>query len=70
MSEPLVPAEKPAKRRRFGLRGSQVLYGLVFATGFLLGMGFHFQQWSAQEPAGMTMYLLFGVVTTLGFASL
>lgn len=70
MADPAVPQTKPAKQRLFGLRGSQFLYGLVFVASFALGLGFHFQQWSSGEPAGMSTYLLFAGVISVGFGSL
>lgn len=70
MADSTVPAPKPRRKRRLGPRGTQILYGSVFAVTFILGAGFHFKQWSAHTPAGMTSYVLFGALTTAGFAAL
>ncbi|MDA0875659.1 MAG: hypothetical protein O3C45_11450, partial [Bacteroidetes bacterium] len=70
MADSPVPMPSKASKRRLGLRGTQILYGTVFVGAFALGMGFHFKQWSAHAPAGLTAYLLFGGLITVGFAAL
>ena len=50
------------------MRGSLILSGILVAVSWVLSMGFHFQQWTTQEPASTSMYLLFSAITTAGFA--
>lgn len=70
MADSALPAPTPGSKRRLGLRGMQILFGSVFVVAFALGMGFHFKQWSAHTPSGLSSYLLFAGLTTAGFASL
>jgi sigma-B regulation protein RsbU (phosphoserine phosphatase) len=70
MADTKAPVPAQSVTRRFGMRGTQILYGSVFFAAVVLGMGFHFKQWGAHQPSGLTTYLLFGGLTTLGFAAL
>lgn len=70
MADTKAPVPAQSVTRRFGMRGTQILYGSVFFAAVVLGMGFHFKQWGAHQPSGLTTYLMFGGLTTLGFAAL
>lgn len=68
--ERLDTIPKPARSNRLSARGSLILSGLLVVVAWALSMGFHFQQWTTQQPAPMSMYLLFSAVTSAGFAGL
>jgi len=54
-------------KRLLPARGSLILNGILVVSAWLATMGFHFQQWSAQQPASTTLFLLYAAVTTAGF---
>lgn len=62
-------AEKMTRRepyRWLTVPGSLVVLGSLVVSAWVLGMGFHFQQWSRGHPSSTTIFLLFATVTSLG----
>jgi len=54
-------------KRILSVRGSMILNGILVGTAWIASIGFHFQQWTTQEPASTTLFLLYAAVTGAGF---